>query len=177
MSNEASETIADIVAEKRLEAQRIRRVNDTPDGRGEAHDLDREADRIEAAAKRRLRIILVIPPWLTKETKKHWPVGTLVEAQRNVPYVLGPEFGYSAFKLVTPDFLRHIEAEDPDDVAAWLCARTRGPADAILVPEDLGKYFREVRRRMVTDIPFLCYTCTGYIELLEDMPPPVPDYN
>ena len=41
MNSEANETIADIVAEKRLEAQHIRRVNDTPEGRGEARDLDR----------------------------------------------------------------------------------------------------------------------------------------
>ena len=136
-----------------------------------------EASRIEAAAKRCSRVILVIPPWLAKETEKDWPVTTLVEAQRLVPGVLGPEFGDCVFKMVAPDFLRHIEAEDPGDVAAWLYARTRGPADAILVPEDLGKYFREVRRRMVTDLPFLCYTCTGYVELLEDMPPPVHDYN
>lgn len=49
MSNEANETIADIVAEKRREAQHIRNINDTPRGRREALDLDEEADRIEAA--------------------------------------------------------------------------------------------------------------------------------
>lgn len=49
MSNEAHETVADIVAEKRREAQHIRNINDTPRGRREALDLDEEADRIEAA--------------------------------------------------------------------------------------------------------------------------------
>lgn len=171
------ETISDIVAEKRLEAQHIRRVNDTPGGRGEAYDLDREADRIEAAAKRCFRVILVIPPWLAKETRKDWPVTTLVEAQRLVPGVLGPGFGDCVFKMVAPDFLRHIRSTDPDEIAAWLCARTRGPADAVLVPETFLECFRTVRRRMVTDIPFLYYTCTGYVELLEDAAPPVPDYD
>lgn len=49
MSNEAHETVADIVAEKRREAQHIRNIKDTPRGRREALDLDEEADRIEAA--------------------------------------------------------------------------------------------------------------------------------
>lgn len=52
MSNKANETIADIVAEKRREAQDILSVNDTPGGRSEAHDLTDEADRIEAAYRR-----------------------------------------------------------------------------------------------------------------------------
>lgn len=52
MSNEKKETVMDIVAEKRREAQHIRNINDTPRGRREALDLDEEADRIEAAYKR-----------------------------------------------------------------------------------------------------------------------------
>lgn len=51
MSNEKQETVADIVAEKRREAQHIRNINDTPRGRREALDLDEEADRIEAAVE------------------------------------------------------------------------------------------------------------------------------
>ncbi len=49
MNDEANETILDIVAEKRREAQDIRTINDTPGGRREALDLDLEANRIEAA--------------------------------------------------------------------------------------------------------------------------------
>lgn len=52
MSDENQETISDIVAEKRREAQDILRINDTPWGRREALDLTDEADRIEAAYKR-----------------------------------------------------------------------------------------------------------------------------
>lgn len=51
MSNEKQETVADIVSEKRREAQHIRNINDTPRGRREALDLDEEADRIEAAVE------------------------------------------------------------------------------------------------------------------------------
>lgn len=49
MNDEANETILDIVAEKRREAQHIRTINDAPGGRSEALDLDLEANRIEAA--------------------------------------------------------------------------------------------------------------------------------
>ena len=47
-----SETIADIIEEKRSEAQYIRENNDTLIGRKEALKLEEEADRIEAAYKR-----------------------------------------------------------------------------------------------------------------------------
>ena len=52
MSNETNETIADIVASKRSEAQYIRENNDTLIGRKDALKLEEEADRIEVVYKR-----------------------------------------------------------------------------------------------------------------------------
>ena len=46
-----SETIADIIEEKRSEAQYIRENNDTMIGRKDALKLEEEADRIEAAQR------------------------------------------------------------------------------------------------------------------------------
>lgn len=52
MSKDRQETIADIIEEKRSEAQYIRENNDTLIGREYALKLEEEADRIEAAYKR-----------------------------------------------------------------------------------------------------------------------------
>lgn len=124
-----------------------------------------------------MKTMLTIPPYLTKYDRKNWSVDLLVNATNYVPGVLGPDFADCAFRMVAPEFLRHLADADPADVAAWLVSAARGPADAVLVPEDLQYTFKAVRRHMVADIPFLCYDCTGYVVLLDDAAPPVPDYT
>lgn len=62
MSNETNETIADIIKEKRSEAQYIRENNDTKIGRMVALKLEEEAGRIEAAWKREREAALSAPP-------------------------------------------------------------------------------------------------------------------
>ena len=62
MSNARQETIADIVASKRSEAQYIRENNDTLIGRKDALKLEEEAGRIEAAWKREREAALSDPP-------------------------------------------------------------------------------------------------------------------
>ena len=54
MNKENQETIADIIEEKRSEAQYIRENNDTLIGRMDALKLEEEAEHIEAVNKREL---------------------------------------------------------------------------------------------------------------------------
>lgn len=123
------------------------------------------------------RTVLLIPPYITKAAKKGWPVTLLDEVARELPGVLGPAFGHCVFRTSAPEFLRHIDTMAPEAVAGWLADATRRPADAVLVPDELARTFREVRRHMVTDLPFAYYNCTGFTALLEDGPMEVPDFT